>query len=239
MMIDIRVSDSEHRIGPNAILELRLHAALPQDDGSLEQAIAILKLERSRWEKLGEEDYEPSWLARTVLTAMHRQVGRRTLAGYTALAMTCLDNAGKRMSLQKAAEIVSEYANSMPGLQFVVWKNGAYEKSVKPLVSDEQTIKSIFREYRSVAHICAAEVAAADYLDFGLPFEPTPEADACFISTAVHYQLRLQKAENFDHWSLKPILFPLPFSVKDYPPLLATEHLVQGLITPWLNSGIA
>lgn len=238
-MADICLSDRQRHVRTNACLELRINAAIPKDDGSLDQALAILALEKARWEARGTEIYEPSWLARTVLDALHRQIGRKTVAGLTALAMTCLDNAGKRMSLRSAAEVVAEYANSISGLQFIAWKGGAYEESVKPLVGDEATIKKIFREYRSVAHICAAEIAAADYLDFGLPFETKPEADACFISTAIYYQLRLQKAENSAQWGLRKIRFSPPYSIEDYPPLIANEQLVQNLIGPWLDSRTA
>ncbi len=235
-MGEIWLSDREHHVRPNASLELRINAALPQSDGSLDQALAIIELEKIRWETLGPDEYEPSWLAQTVMSALHRKIGRKTIAGLTALAMASLDNAGERMSLRMAAAVVSEFANSITGLQFVAWKGKVLEEGIKPLVGDEATIEKIFREYRSVAHICAAEVASADYLDFAHPFEVRPEADACFISTALYYQHRMRKAENFDRWALKEIRFSPPYAPDHYPPLLATEQLIENLIGPWLDS---
>ena len=235
-MREFFVSDRECHIRETARIELEALCYFPNDAESFEQALNLIAHELSRWKSIGPDDYRPTELARTVLTSLENRTGRVTLCGLVALAMCGLDNAGQSMSLERAARVVEAFTNSIGKMEFVHWDDGSWRRSQKALIGDFQTIKRVFREYRSVAHICAARVTAADYLEERAPFEVNQIADTCFLSTVLYYQERLRKVSNFDDWNLWEIRCSAPIELRDVPPLTATEDLTMALFRPWLDS---
>lgn len=235
-MTIFNLSDEPNHIRQFAAAELRICSAFPSNDGSREQALLLARSEEARWRSIGPTGYEPTELVQTLLTSANRRTPRRTLAGMIALVMVAMDNAGYQMSLERASLAVSEYANDKGKIPFEFWNNGQWQIKDKPLTSDPNSLKSIFREFRSVAHICAAEVAVADSLTPGEPFEIRPEADSCFIHTVLYYQNRLRAAHNFSDWETLEIQLSPPAEFMGFGPLLAEQDRVIDLLRPWLDS---
>lgn len=237
-MREIVLSDAPQHLRPNAFLELTAYAAYPEDKASIEQAVALLAHERARWSRQCEGSvYRPSGLALAVVESLKKTTGQRYICGLVALAMSALDNAGRTPSLEKAAEIVSEYTNYADKARFVFWRaDGWTEKDIR-LLGDFATIKRAFRQYRAVAHILAADIVSTEHLSLMHPFERSPEADACYFATVLYYQHRLRKVPNIDSWNLWEVRISPPYDPADFPPLLPSDDTLYGLLDPWLAKG--
>lgn len=233
-MQKINLSDRPNHIRPYAALELKARAALPENDGSYEQALLLLETEYKRWKQTGE--YNPSWLTQKVITALDKQATQRFVAGLVGVAMFMLPYFGKRRSLENASSVVSEYANAVGKSAFAFWNGAGWTEDNKRIVGDLSTIKQHFRRYRSVAHICAAEVTCSGYLTPRQPFEQAPEADACFIHTCLMFQSDFRKVANFSDWNLFEIqLSPTPEFSKAVS-LVPDRDTVVNLFGPWLDT---
>jgi hypothetical protein len=235
-MTTFNLSDRPEHIRQFAAAELRVCSLFPSNDGSREQALMLLRSEEARWRAFGPEGHKPTELVGTLMTSAYRQTPRRTLAGMMALVMVAMEDLGYPMSLEKASSAVSEYANDKGSIPFEFWKNGKWYVKHKALTSDPNSLKSIFRKYRSVAHICAAEIAVADHLTNELLFEIKPEADSCFIHTVLYYQAKLSTAHNFSDWESLEIQLSPPAEFLHYGPLLAEQKRVKDLLKPLLDS---
>jgi hypothetical protein len=216
-------------------LVLNAHAALPEDDESRRQAYLLLGDELARCRSAGADGYEPTWLSAKVLENLYHKYPRRFLTGLIAIAMVALDNAGQRMSLEKASEVVSEFSATTGSAQFLRWQGQAWQKNEKKLTYEKKSLQQIFREYRSVAHICAAEVILADFAKPHHPFETTPEVAEHFLLTALHYQRRLSAASNFSEWNLWHIIASPPPETDGIELLLPSDELLEWLLRPWLT----
>lgn len=232
----VNLSDGPNHIRDNYITELEIYTIYPEDADSREQALLLLNHEHQKWRTVGHEEYASSALVETLLTSYRGTASRRFLCGAVAIAMCALQNAGRPVSLESAADIVAEFANTKGKLPFSFWQNGEWIEQPKALIGDRQKLKQAFRQYRSVAHMLAAWVASGEYVDLQRPFDRGPEADACMLHTAAYYQCRLSKVHNFSDWNLWHIAATPPFAMGDYPPFEPSQDLIVWLLQPWLDS---
>ncbi|SLN44232.1 hypothetical protein PEL8287_02241 [Roseovarius litorisediminis] len=235
-MREIHLSDREHHLRDNAFLELDMYGIYPEDEASRQQAHFLTGHEAQRWKALGESNYSSSGLVKTVLADIRKSQGRRFTCGLVALSMCALDNAGKSMSLEKAAHVVTEFNNANDKVLFHFWRGGEWSEQDIRLIGDNAAIKQAFREYRSVAHIHAAGIVASEYLNLMQPFDRSMEADACFFATVLYFQHRLRKAKNFKDWNLWELRMSPPYPPEDYPPLEVTPQQTEYLLGPWLKN---
>lgn len=236
-MSEIRLFENGLLARDAAIL-LKIHASFPKDIDSVAQAMSLFDDERHRWFCLGPYRYSPTAFSETARDAIHRQAGQRAIAGLVGVALTALDNAGQSMSLNLAAKVVSEFSYKHGKMEMLFWKDRTWRKDSKLLTGDRPSVAKIFRKYRSVAHIVAAEICSQEYLLPPHPFQNAPDADASFVATAIYFQLRLKKAGSFDDWGLREISLPPHEFCETYAPLLPTKELTQSLIGPWLDSNL-
>ncbi|WP_372993844.1 hypothetical protein [Sulfitobacter sp.] len=234
-MREISLSDGPSQIRANYISELEIYSVYPEDEASREQALFLLRHEYERWKVCGVDDYKPSELVRTLITSHRGNAARRFVCGITAIAMCALQNAGHRVSLNAAAEIVTEFNNSVGKLPFTFWDGLDWVAQEKALLGDTQKIKQAFRQYRSVSHILAAWVVSSEYLNVQQPFDRGLEADACLLHTSAYFQARLKESRNFDDWDLWHIRADPPFDMETFPPFELSENLLHWLIGPWLQ----
>lgn len=197
----------------------------------------LFQSEYQRWQT-GPDEYEPSWLSQKLMTALRNQIGQRYTAGLVGIALWMLPHFGRKPSLETASAVVSEYGFSLCTQKqgFVFWDSGQWNDFVKPINGDQRTIQKIFRTYRHVAHICAAEVAASEFIEPPKPFDFNALADLCFIVTAMIVQKKFESVENFSDWNLHEIVCSPPeeFLTKAVP-LVPSAESVARLFGPWLD----
>ena len=88
-----------------------------------------------------------------------------TTCGYVALVMCSHDNAGRPMDLNIAAKVVSEMNGTYDRFFWHSLLGNKLEVREMKATAGQVDVKKCFREYQSVAHICAASVAASEYLE--------------------------------------------------------------------------
>ena len=139
------------------------------------------------------------------------------------------------MSLEAAAEIVTEKNLTVDRFGLYVWSGGEWSLQTAQPTSSVEDVKKAFRQYRPVAHILAAGLVASHYMELMTPFDRSDEADKCFFSTVIAMQARLRKVSNFADWGLWEITAPLPYDPREYPPFEFPPEMVHDLMVPWLD----
>lgn len=234
----IELSGADGSLRDEAYFLLMAHCFFPESEADREQAMWLVGHESKRLEALGLASYRPSEICQSAMQLVEKRQAQLSLAGYVAISMCCLDNAGDRMTIQGAAKVVSEFAYEYGELIFSTFKDG--EPALRKLRAngDLADLKKIFRRYRSVSHICAARVACGEYLE-NLPFlERAPDAEACLIQTAAYFQGRLSKAEGWADWNAWDVLSTRPKEIMEHPALLPTEWHVRAIFEPFSKTRI-
>ncbi len=234
---EYHLSDRAGYLRPWFRAELLALSYYPEDWASFEQAQLLVQHEHSRFLQSAPANYQPTPLVNSILTTISKTEAQRTTCGLVAIALLGLKNAGESVSLRRAANVVSEYGNSVKGLEHYFRSNGVIKTNVRPVTGDVSTVESTFRKYRSVAHICGAAVASAEYFEIPKAIVDTPEADACFLSTVMFFQQELAAARNFKNWNLWHIRADPPFEYKDYPHLIPNASVIKALFDPWIERG--
>lgn len=236
-MRDFNVSCQGGIIRPTFRAEMDALACFPNDEVSLQQALLLINDEQRRQASLGPDQYKPSNLSQSVMHALNKSAGRRSICGLVALAMIAFSIRGERPSLRRAAAVVSEYANTSINLPHAFFKDGEWVERPTALLGDPSSIKAAFREYRASAHICAAKLTAADHLDLLKPFEWAGEADLCYLSTILASQQLLKEASNFENWNQWRVTIDRRLDYETYPPLLPTQSTIDAFFGPWEANG--
>lgn len=182
--------------------ELDVLSMFPDDEASIRQAQFILQDENARLQKLGAEGFVPSELSQVVMHSIDRSVTRRATSTLVALAMVGLEDIGERMSLRRAAAVVSEYSNSDHGTTFFQRTELGIATSSKALQGNQKSIEGLFRRHRAVAHILAARAAMSDHQKPESGFTGKSQTDLHFLATVLHLQNQLSKARNFEDWNM-------------------------------------
>lgn len=224
------------RLRGDAFYQLIVHCFFPASIEDREMALTMIRHEEARLQAVGADNYRMSQMTRDTLRAAQKRSAKLALCGYTALAMVSHDNAGKEMALQTAAKIVSELFYSVGKVHWVSWIADEPVERQMAASGDIADIKKAFRQYKSVAHICAARVAAAEYLA-PMPFlERAPDAEACLIQTAAYFQGRLMKAAGSSDWQMWDVLTCRPAEIQEHPALIPSDETVMNIFRPWFEA---
>ncbi|MBT8423691.1 MAG: hypothetical protein KJO67_01850 [Silicimonas sp.] len=219
-------------------MELEVLSMFPEDEVSLRQAQHILKDEHQRLQRLGAEEFVPSKLAQIVMHGFDKSVTSRATATLVALAMIGLDDIGEKMSLRRAAAVVSEYSNSDHGTTFFRRTGSEIKISKKALVGDSSDIAKNFRKHRAVAHILAAKAALSDHQKLGKDLISSSLVDQHFLSTVLYFQKRLSQVRNFADWNMWWIEVEPNSEIAKLPePWLPKQETISNILEPWEMAG--
>lgn len=229
----ISLSDAQGRLHDEAMFQLVVHGFFPDSEEDREMAMTMIRHERSRLSRVGPDAYKMSKLTCDALRKAENKNATMTLCGLTAIVMAGRGFMGQSMALKPSAEIVSELIYATGRVKWVSYVTGQPKEKSMKATGDASNIEKAFRKYRSVAHICAARVATAEYLAPLPLLERAPEAEACLLATAAWHQAALSRAPNFARWDVWDVLSTLPQEILSYPPLVPSEEVLCNIWRPW------
>ncbi len=225
------VTGADGELLPYARHLLDTMAFFPDDERSRSFLREILEQEHAEYSSVGAETYKPSKVASVLMNYSANRSQQVWVCGLVALAVFGFHALGKRASQNAAVRHVAEATGKSNKESFVYFDAGSgefFEKGVR-LQSDPDSIRQVFKTYRSAAHICAARVTCAPYLEPLKPFEPAREADRYYLSTVIAFQHVFQKQMDLQSWGLRLVGMP-PGLLEDAPPLYPTTGQMEELL---------
>ena len=173
-----------------------------------------------------------------IMQATSHLVEKRTaqiyLVGFVALSFIWLKFNGQTPSLNRASIIASCAANEFGTIRWRAGLNPTGDEKKTSVTSDPSTVESIFRKYRSVSHICAANIWASEYLEVVHLWGQTPEVIASMIKTCAAFQYALEEATDVSEWNIWDVTKHFPASLGDWPVLVPGSNLLS-----WIERGYA
>ena len=225
------VTGADGELLPYARHLLDAMAFFPDDERSRSYLRGILEHEHAAYALVGAEKYRPSKVALVLLNYSAKRSQQVWVCGLVALAVFGLKALGERASQEAAVKRVAEAtgkSNKNPFVYFDAASGEFLEKGVS-LQSDPASIRQIFKKYRSAAHICAARVTCAPYLEPLKPFEAARDADRYYRSTVIAFQHVFHEQMDLQNWGLRLVGMP-PGLLDDAPPLYPTTGQTEELL---------
>lgn len=172
------------------------------------------------------------------MQGMSQLVQKRTaqfyLTGFMCIALVWLKTKGQTPSLNRASIIASCAANEF---QKVIWQRaldpGGQEKQTAA-TSDPASLERIFRKYRSVAHLYAADISSTEYLEPAHLFDKSPEVIGALLQTCATFQTALEDCVDTSSWDLWDVKKHFPASLRGWPTLFPSLE-----IWAWIEQGYA
>jgi hypothetical protein len=211
------LSDDGVTVAHNAYHRLIATTYFPENIRDQQQALFIGAIEQAEFDRVGEEKYTPSEIMRAASKIAERRTAQVYLTGFVALAYIWQKDFDLKPSLNRSAIIASCAANAFGK---IVWRPGIDphgKDRFTPVTSDPSSVEGIFRNYRSVAHICAGQIAASEYLAPTHLWDQTPEVTASIITNAAMYQAALAISTDTSRWNLWDVHAHFPRSLGDWP----------------------
>lgn len=230
----IILSDDGYHIAPNAYHRLLAACYFPESPRDQAQGLLLASLEQAEFDSVGASEYKPTQIMQATSQMIRRRTAQYYSVGFVALSFIWLKINGQTPSLNRAAIMAACAANEF---NKITWWNALDpfgEVKQSAVTGDPSTVESIFREYRSVAHICAATVSAAAYLDNAHLWDPSPEVVASMIKTCVAFQCALEDATDVSTWNLWDATKHFPAVLGDWPVLVPDKDLIH-----WVERGYA
>jgi hypothetical protein len=213
------LSDDGVNLAEDAYLRLLLTSNFPESQRDQTQGLLIAKMEKDEFERVGQKDYRPSEIAAAMIKFAENRTAQVYLAGFIGFVFIWLTYKGLKPSLNRASIITACAANEF---RFVQWRpafDPTGEIRNKAATSDPATLERIFRQYRSVAHICAARVAASETLEWVHLWDEAPVVTRSWAMSSVLFQDLLEQVAETKSWNLWDIKKHYPRSLRDWPPL--------------------
>lgn len=231
----IVISGADGGLCKDALHWVLLHMHFPDSPDERALAREILWFERVRYGRLGPE-YRPTEIAQLIIKRQEKLLGQVHVAGLCGLAMVGQTLTSGSCSLNKASEIASEYAYQYPKATF----SQAFNPQDKPIElsvrTDPTNIRTAWRKYRKSAHICIANIVAAEYGEIFHPFEEAREFEACFIQTCAFFQAHLTKQPDADKWGMFDLITTRPDEVAAFPILTPSDAAHVEFFSPYWKS---
>lgn len=231
-MRHVVLTDDGFNVAQDAYHRMLAACYFPENTRDQLQGLFIAGLERDEFLRVGEENYQPS----EIMTAAARLIENRTAQHYSvglvAISFVWLHHEGLKPSLNRAAIIASTAACEFG---WIKWQSGLDPRGKakrKSVTGDAATVERLFRRYRSVAHICAAQVAAGGYLEPSHVWEQTSEVTEAMIKTAASFQNALEQVTDVSGWNLWDTKKFFPASLSDAPVLVPDDDLMH-----WIERG--
>lgn len=229
-MRHIVLSDDGQNLARNAYHRLLAAMLFPESLRDQQQSLLISDIEKAEFDRVGAERYQPSEIMAASTKLVENRTAQLYLAGFVGFVFLWLAFTGRKPSLNRASIITSCAANTFGK---VVWRptfDPKAEFRSKAATSDPASLERIFRQYRGVAHICAARVAASEYLDAFHIWEDAPEFVNSLVQSCSLFQTTFENVAETKEWNLWDVKRHFPSSLKDWPPLALGEEIIQWVV---------
>ena len=233
-MRHIVLSDDGYNVVPDAYHRLLAACYFPESPRDQAQGLYMAALEQAEFDAVGPEAYRQSQIMQATSQMIRKRTARYFSVGFVAVSFVWLKINGRTPSLNRASIMAACAANEF---NKITWWNAFDpfgEEKETAVTSDPSTVESIFREYRSVAHICAASVSAAAYLDNTHLWDQSPEVVASVIQTCASFQNALESATDTSTWNMWDVKKHFPAVLGGWPVLVPDDDLFH-----WLERGYA
>lgn len=220
------LSDDGYHVAPNATHRMLAACFFPESPRDQAQAIYIAALEQEEYHRVGADLYQPSEIMVAASNLIEKRTAQLYSVGFMAFAYLWLAKTPYRPSLRRASIIASYSAGEFGKITWRAGLDPQGKDKVQPMTDDPATLQQTFRKYRSVAHICAARVAAGGYLEHGHIWDEAPVAAEALIQTATTIQAKLQEITDTSTWDLWDLTRHYPASLSGSPVLLPDDDLL-------------
>jgi len=231
-MRHVVLSEDGITLAENAQHRLLAVVYFPESPRDQEQGLFIARMEQDAFLREGQENYQPSEILQAASKMLANRAAQLYAVGLIALAYIWLSGMPYRPSLNRASIIVSYSAGEFNKITYRLGLDPTGQEKAKSVTSDPATLERIFRKYRSVAHICAAYVSAASYLDNRHIWDDVPAVTEIQVQTAVSFQNALEKITDTSQWEIWELKKHYPMSLSGTPMLHP-----DGALEYWLKSG--
>lgn len=243
-MRHVVLSDDGVELAKNAHHRLLAVSSFPESTRDRRQALYIAKLEKEEFDLVGRDQYQPSEITSVTARLLENRNAQLYLSGFVGFVFLWLAFNGRKPSLNRAAIIASCSANAFKKVLWPPAFNPEGELRSKAATSDQASLERIFRQYRSVAHINAARVAASEFLAPLHIWDEAPMVLNSFVQSCALFQTTFETATDVKTWNLWDVKKHFPSSLSDWPPLGIGDDLMrwvtigydaaveQGLINP-------
>jgi hypothetical protein len=177
---------------------LAAHASFPLRPHDAEDFLYLLAAEKRRLEE-NPQNYVRGQVLKSAIYSIEKRRTRGAMAGLVALSFLHLRSIGANTTLEKASLIASEVGYITEKLTETDG-NGHYE-AIGKLNADLASVKKIFREYRSVAHIWAANLCVPDDVQ-----DWSVHDHECYFCSIMNFQKRLQSATDTSGWAMVEVV---------------------------------
>jgi hypothetical protein len=221
----IVLTDDGVTMAYNASHRLMAVAFFPESPKDQAQALFIGEVEREDFLKNAEGEYQPSEIMRAATKVVENQTAQHYSVGLVALSYIWLHRASLSPSLTRATTIAARAACEF---DHVSWRSGLApdgDELRKSVTGDAKTVARIFRSFRSVAHIHAARISAATYLDHLHVWDQPPVVVGSLIQTCAAFQVELEQAVETRDWNLWDVTKHFPAVCSDMPVLQPDDYL--------------
>jgi hypothetical protein len=204
----------------------------PESARDQAQALFIAALEQAEYRSVGADHYQPSEIMVASSNLIEKRAAQLYSVGFMAFAYLWLAKTPYRPSLRRASIIASCSAGEFGKVSWRAGLDPQGKEKVQAMTDDPATLQRTFRNYRSVAHICAARVAAGGYLEHAHIWEDVPHAIEALIQTAVTIQTKLQEITDTSTWDVWDLTRHYPASLSGSAVLLPDDNLLT-----WVEMG--
>lgn len=233
-MRQIVLSDDGVTVAPDALHRLLTTAYFPESPRDQELALFIGRTEKAEFDRVGAELYQPSEIMQAIAQLVMKRSAQFYLTGFMVVTLVWLKTNGHKPSLNRASIIASCAANEFGK---VTWRS-SITPSGKQLqaaaTSDQASLERIFRRYRSVAHVFAADISSTHYLEPSHLFDKSPEVIGALLMTCATFQSALEDCMDTSDWDLWDVKGHFPKSLRGWPTLFPDLE-----IWTWVERGYA
>lgn len=233
-MRHIVLSDNGVDVAPNALLRLLVVSYFPDSSRDREQGLFIGSMEKAEFDRVGAENYRPSEIMEGLSRLIQKRTAQYYMTGFMCITLAWLKARGQKPSLNRASIIAAAAANDMRSIfwQRALGPGGATNRTAA--TSDPASLERIFRKYRSVAHLYAADISSTEYLEPAHLFDKSPEVTGALLQTCAMFQTGLEDCMDTSSWDLWDVKKHFPASLQGWP------ALTPGLpIWAWIEQGYA
>jgi len=234
MMRHIVLTDDGFNLAENAHLRLLAVSYFPESARDQEQGFFIAAMEQAEFARVGPENYVASEITQATFHSLQKRTAQLYLVGFVAVCMTWLKSIGQIPSLNRASIIASCAANEFGKIRWASALDLTKTERLTAVPSDPPTIAQIFRRYRSVAHIWAAQAASSHYLEPLHIWDSPPEVTGTMIKTSAVFQKLLEHSVDTSAWDLWDMTRHFPKSLDGWPVLVPQSELLG-----WMETGLA
>jgi hypothetical protein len=228
----IVLSDDGNTLAPNAYHRLQGACNFPESPRDQKLSLILAALEKEEFDHVGQGNYRPSEISAALVKLVENRTAQVYLAGFVAFTLVWLAFNGRKPSLNRASIITASAANEFGWVEWRSWFDPTGEVRRKAATSDPASLERIFRKYRSVAHICAADVSSIEYLAPLHLWDEAPVLLNSYVQSCVLFQRTLESVAEVKDWNLWDVKSHFPASLKDWPPLDLGDELIQ-----WVTKG--